>query len=467
MKSNQIDRKIQIIVTLLLGVVMVFAITGKAQAVELVKDSNIPAGQTINDDVYITGDKVVIDGDVNGNLLAFGNSVTVNGHVTGDLITAGNLIIVNGKVSGNIFAGARYIMMNGEATGSVFGGSFAIVFAAKSKVERNIYYGGYSLETQKGAVVQRDLLMGGYQALLNGEVGRDARVALGALELNGKIGRNLLADVAPPGQQSFNPYQFMPQQPGEPNIPATLPTGMRIGPEASIGGKLVYTSTMEQSGTIQSTPAGGLVFQTPVPSETTTTRPVEKPGIIFAKGILGRIFKFVREIIALLVFGALAIWLVFPQFKRAADQIGEKPLPSLGVGFLALVAGYAGLFMAIGVLLAVAVLFAIITLGGISGTLFSVGFATLGLIGALFQFLVSFGSKLVFALFVGQRLLRAPEGKYGALALGVLIYALVHAIPILGWLAAFVVTLLGLGAIWYAIQSYRKPAVAVIEAPMQ
>ncbi len=124
-----------------------------------------------------------------------------------------------------------------------------------------------------------------------------------------------------------------------------------------------------------------------------------------------------------MVFGSLAIWLVYPHFKRAADQIGLKPLPSMGVGFIALVVGYAGFFAAAGLLLAFVILFAIVTLGGISGTLFGVGFSALALAFAVFSFLVAFGSKLVFALFLGQKLLRnaSPElkgARYGALGAG-------------------------------------------------
>ncbi len=307
--------------------------------------------------------------------------------------------------------------------------------------------------------------MGGYQALLKGEIGRDARISSGALELDGKVGRDLKINVEAPNVSTVSPIPFFPQQPDVPPMPAAVPSGMRIGPDASIGGKLVYTSAVNQDFAILAAPAGGAIYQTPVPQEKPEMKPTPKPEPIYKSGILGWFIKFLREFIALMIFGSLAIWLVYPYFKRVSDQIPAQPLPSLGVGFIIVIVGYAGFFVAAGLLLALVILFAIVTLGSVSGTLFGVGFSALALAFALFNFLVAFGSKLAFALFVGQRLLRstapsAPGSTFGALTLGVVIYALAHAIPFVGWLVAFIVTLIGLGAMWFAIQATRKAGMA-------
>jgi len=462
-----------ILTALLLCTVFLFTATGTAHAMEIITGGTLPAGQTVDDDVIISGDKVVIDGNVNGTLMAFGSNVTINGDVSGDVIAMGGLVILNGKVAGNVFSGAQTIQVNGEVTGSLFGGSASLVLGPKAVVGSNVYYGGYSFEAQKGSAIQRDLAVGGYQVLLKGDIARDAHVGSGALELDGKVGRNLNAEVEAPGGDNFSPTMFIPQQPGAPAMPAAVSAGMRIGPEASIGGKLTYTSSASQAGAIQAAPAGGVVYQTPVPKEATGEQPAAQKKWDIKTGFWGGFFKFLREIIALMVFGSLAIWLIYPLFKRTSDTLAAKPLPSLGAGFIVALAGYAGLFVIAGALLAVVILLAIFTLGGVSGTLSGVGFSTLALIGAVFTFLVSFGSKLVFALLAGQRLLRGTSptsaaGKYGALAVGVLIYALAHAVPYLGWLVAFIVTLLGLGAMWYVYQASRPAAAAapaVIPAP--
>ncbi len=296
MKPNQQFQFLKFGAAVLLCAMFVFSLSGTAQAVELVSGSSLPAGETVDDDVVISGENVVIDGDVNGNLIAFGNTVTINGEVSGDIIAFGSWVIVNGKVSGNVFSGAQTIEVNGEVAGSLFGGSASLELGPEAKLGSNVYSGSYNLEAQKGSTIERDLAAGAYQVFLDGEIGRDARVGAAALELNGSVGRDLIASVEAPGARSFMPFQLFPKQPNAPVMPEPADPGLRIGPEASIGGELIYTSPASQEAAIQATPAGGVVYQTPVPKE--TTRPEEAPKQKPAGfGLLGWLFKLVREII--------------------------------------------------------------------------------------------------------------------------------------------------------------------------
>jgi len=70
-------------------------------------DITIPASEVVNDDLYISGQAVVVDGTVKGDLVVFAQTVTVNGTVEGDLLGAGRDIIVNGTIGGAVrIAGA-------------------------------------------------------------------------------------------------------------------------------------------------------------------------------------------------------------------------------------------------------------------------------------------------------------------------------------------------------------------------
>jgi len=60
----------------------------------------VPAGETINDDVYAFGNNVIIQGTVNGDVIAAGSTVTINGHVTGNVMAAGNTVTVSAPVDG-------------------------------------------------------------------------------------------------------------------------------------------------------------------------------------------------------------------------------------------------------------------------------------------------------------------------------------------------------------------------------
>jgi hypothetical protein len=97
-----------------------------------------------------------------------------------------------------------------------------------------------------------------------------------------------------------------------------------------------------------------------------------------------------------------------------------------------------------------------------------VGFSGLGLAFTVFTLLVSYGSKLVVAYLFGRLLLQTLAKQYAGrkfltLFVGVVVYALVAWIPILGWLIGLVATLIGLGAMWLW---FRERRVRAAPAPM-
>jgi len=141
----------------------------------------------------------------------------------------------------------------------------------------------------------------------------------------------------------------------------------------------------------------------------------------------------------------------------------SEPLPASGWGLVTVIGGYAGAAILAGLVLAAGIFFGILTLGGLGRTIFGVGFSSLGLAMAIFVLLISYGSKLVIAFWGGKWTLEKlfpqyAESKVWPLVLGVLIYVLIRAIPVLGWIFGVIVTLIGMGAMWLVIQDWRKPA---------
>jgi hypothetical protein len=253
------------------------------------------------------------------------------------------------------------------------------------------------------------------------------------------------------------------------NLPPPIPPGLRVKEGASIGGKLTYTSLAEQANTIQGAAEGGVVYQTPVPEpvEPSATPEVryDTPAWLFVQ----RMFDRLREFITLLVLGALAAWLIPALLSRWAAQAQAAPLPSLGWGLVTWIVGYVGAFLVALVVIAVAILFGVVTLGGLAGTITGVGFSTLGLAFVIFSLLVGYGSKLVVSLLVGKWVLQrlAPaqaEHRFWPLLVGILIYAAVRLIPIVDWIVAIIVTLVGLGAIWMVLREQRLPRLQMTAA---
>ncbi|MGH2524044.1 MAG: hypothetical protein ACRDH2_16175, partial [Anaerolineales bacterium] len=422
---------------------------GSAAAVDIRGGDTVTIGQdeVIDDDLILGGENVVMDGTVNG-----------------DLIVGGANVVINGTVNGSLVMGGQSVTLNGRVAGSVYSSGASITFGPNASVGRNTFVAGYSFEMESGSAVARDALVAGYQGILAGEVGRDLRADVGALELNGVVGGDVQANVGEPepGAPQFMPF-FMP------GMPTPIEPGLRVGPEAEIGGQLIYTSAIEQSSNIATQPGGGVVFQTPQPGEQPQAGP--SPQVSVGINILNWFVARGRELITLLIFGALVLWQAPAQLNTIIEKARTQALPAAGWGLVVIIVGYAGAFIVAGLIVALGILFGIVTLGGLSGTVLGVGLSGLGLVFTVFTFLVSYGSKLVVAYLVSKLLMQrlAPqyaENKVGLLALGVVLYVIIRGIPLFGWLIGVIVTLVGVGAMWLAFREWRaRPMVSAMLAP--
>lgn len=437
------------------------------QAAVFDDDGTIAADEVIDDDVFISAENVVVDGTVNGVLLAAGNTVTINGTINGDAILSGSRVIVSktAKISGNIFAGSAQIEVHGQVAGSVFGGSASLRLEDGARVNRNVYYGGYDLEIRPSATIDRDLYAGTYQTILSGEVGRNVSIGAAAVKVTGKIGGDANLEVDTPGEAGpgFTPFMFMPPE-MQPKISEALNPGLQIADSAIIAGKLTYTSEANQDQAIRSQPSGGIVFKTPVPAP--GEEPEQRPTVAAA------FITILQNMATLLILGVLALWLIPSLVNRTTEQARNRPAPAAGYGFLSVVIGYGGAALAAILIVLVGVLFSIISLGGLSRTIFGVGFSGLALVVTVFSLLVGYGSKLVVAYLVGDWIVKklmpqAGGQRYWAMVIGVVLYALLSAIPILGWLIALAVTLIGVGAMWLAYRQWRQPPAAPVVAPAE
>ncbi len=433
-------------------------------------DGVIEAGQTIYDDVFLEGDNVRVDGNVEGNVFAVGNIVTINGKISGDAFLFGNEIIIGEEavIEGNLFTGAQNITVAGKINGSLAGGSAVLTLKEGAALARNLYYGGFSLTTEENTSIGVDIFLGGYQMLLNGFVGRDVNAGLAAAEINGTVNGNVTLEI---GDISEEPVYF----PTPPGVTETLTQGLRVGESAKIGGDLKYTISVDQSSKIQAEPDGQIIFNTPVPYETTQQYQQPEREFDHMRWTLGRFFtgilkNFWLNLTSLLAVGALLIVLLPGLFHRTVTELRKQPLPSAGFGILTVILGYIGLFLAGGAILAVSILFTVLSAGGLRIATFSFGFASLALIGTVFTMLVIYGSKIVVSYLVGNWILVKlfPESKAAAstfwgMALGVLIYSILRVIPFFGGVLAFIVIILGMGAMWLAYRNRKGVPETAVE----
>lgn len=441
-----------------LALCLVFFATQNAQAASINHQGTIPADQTVDDDLIISGETVTIDGTVNGLVLAAGNSVTVNGTINGDLFAFGADVVIGPKavVTGNVFGSARLLENSGRVDGSFFGGAMTLKLNPQSSIARNLFFGGYNFEALNNSSVGRDFYMGGYQAVMNGSIGQNVNFAGGAAQIGGNIGGDARLELS--GSDSSNSF-MKSMSTNNTQMPEALPAGLSISPEAVIAGKLTYTSPVEYASAIQSQPAGGVVYQTPVPGNENSSTQISLPANNGVNHInfMNTVWNFVRNFIALTIVGLLLVWLAPKLLQKTVAAAQSKPFQSAGVGVLSILIAYPGAFIAAIALIGIAILLALLTLGSLNSIVLGLGLSSLGIVMAVFTVLLKFVSKCIVAFLVGSLLMNQlfPNKIQGhsiwAMVIGVFLYALIGAIPVIGWIVSLVVTLVGLGAIWYGL----------------
>jgi hypothetical protein len=120
----------------------------------------IPAGETVDGNLYASGGTVRVEGTVTGDLVAAGGQIQVTGEVQNDLLAAGGTVEVSGSVGGD----AR-----------LFGGQVTV-----------------------SGPIGQDLLLGAGQATVtsSGQVGQDLIFGAGQMTLDGPVTGSVLGSTA-------------------------------------------------------------------------------------------------------------------------------------------------------------------------------------------------------------------------------------------------------------------------------
>ena len=403
---------------------------------------HIAAGETINDNLYINAQTFIMDGSVKGDLFAGGGAITNNGSVDGDVMAVGRTIIINGTVNGDvrIAGGALYMGENAKVTGEV------LAFGA-------------SLETRKGSLTGKDILFYGGQALLSGDVTRDLRAGTAGLKIEGNIGGNVNVEVGDSANSGPDPSMFLPQS----NVVLPhVPAGLAIDPAVKIGGKLVYTSSKEISLPANIAAGGVQHLQPQIKPEDIVKTPT------LSERIMTGIFDALRRMVTLILFGLILIWL-FPTFlKKATLNIQSAAFSMMGWGIVAWAAFFFAILVLIIATIVGALIFGVLTLGNISGIIILLGSLSLFALSTGFMLASAHVAQIIVSILGGRLILARvkpewSEHKTWPLIVGAVIFAILCAIPILGWLINFMAILLGLGALWVlgkdALQRQQQPAI--------
>lgn len=356
-------------------------------------NSQVRAGETINDDLYISGTAVDIAGTVNGDVVAAGSTVSVSGHITGNLFAFGQTVNISGSVEQGLFVAGQSVTVSGDVTHTVRMAGQSIF--VRGRVGRDLLAAGQTLALQEGSSVGQDLFVAAQSARILGPVGRSLQGSVESLEIGSRV--------------------------GVVNVEAQK---VLVTPGGTVG-SLTYTSARDAE--IQpGAEVGATSRLQPAP------RP-QRAAPVWTDQIVPRLWWFLST----LVLGVVAAWLVPALVREPAEALLETPWHSLGWG--------AVLF----VVTPVAAVIAMITFVGIPlGLVLLFGYSL-----ALFLSQVFVG-LVIGRLILGQRLSWSPSAMIGPMALGiaVLMVALtvVGLIPFVGGLATLATLIFGLGSAWIA-----------------
>lgn len=400
-----------------------------AAAVEFRAGQNVvvAADEVIEEDLYVTGDTVTIDGTVRGDVVASGREVTLNGTVEGDLMACGQAVVINGRVGDD----ARIAGM-------------ALKLGLLAEVVDDLVAAGFSLETEGGSSIGGTLLVAGFQALLGGDVSEDVKGSGSAIQLAGTVGGSVDLEMG----ESTGAGPLLAFLPTPVVMPAVSP-GLTLADSARIGGDLSYTSAIEAYVASGSETLG-------TSKHRLTAGEAEE-----APGTRAKLLQQLRRLVTLFVVGLMLAWLAPGWLPDLAATVRRRPLQSLGWGLGAVIALPVAMLALFGIVLLVALLFGLLTLSGLAALVVVTGLFGEGVLTAVLWLGISFVAPLVIGLLVGRLVLEraAPDragGRIVPLLVGLVLLAALGAVPYLGRVVGFAVALLGLGALIQQLWSARR-----------
>ncbi len=147
------------------------------------QDVVVPAGQTVEGNLYVSGGTVRVEGTVTGDLVAAGGQVEVSGEVKNDLLATGGTIDVSGTVDGDArLAGGRLTV-----SGSI--GQDLVLAAGQATVTSS-------------AQVGQDLVFGAGQMTLDGGVKGSVLGSTPNYTKNGTVGGTENVTIAEQGTKA-------------------------------------------------------------------------------------------------------------------------------------------------------------------------------------------------------------------------------------------------------------------------
>lgn len=325
--------------------------------------------------------------EVHKNLYAAGATVNINSQTNGDLYAAGGMVTVSGNVEQDLVVAGGNLNLNGTVGGDVraAGGNISV----SSPVGSDLVIAGGNVAITQKTTVAGDLVAAGGNLVIDSTVNGNAKISGGNVTINGKITGNL--EVTAQEQLTF-------------------------GPNSEVVGKITYKG--RNPAVVKEGAKVGTIEFTELPGRKNWGKRIFAPIVLF-------------EIIASFLAGWVFVYLFRRRVESTTERILRQPWQMLGLGL-------AGLVLTPVVMV---ILFATF-----------VGYY-IALVLMAWYFLMLLLSCLLAAIFTGAWILKlinkSPtlQLNWAAVLLGVVVMKILMFIPIVGWLAILVLTLLAIGSV--------------------
>jgi hypothetical protein len=345
----------------------------------------------------------------------------------GGKLRFGDTIVVPASeiVDHDLYAFAGNITMDGTVNGDlvVAGGNVRV----NGTVTGDVVAAGGTIDIAGN--VNGDVREAGGQVTIGGTVGEDVLASGGQLTINGKVGQDLIfaaGNVTMDGAVTGS-------------IEGSAGTYQRTG---SVGG--TENVSVGQRGVAPTPTAGNVLFDA------------------------------LRQFVVVLLFGALALWLLPRGVRATEDVLRRRTLASLGFGVLALI-GYLVVWILVVILIILlAIVLGLLTFGALATIEAVAGILALGVLTFTFVLVIAFIADALVGLTIGRLIvpalgMRGPTSdrwqELGVLALGVALVVIATSLPAIGGIVKLFVALLGLGALTLVAWGARRGMRPVPSAP--
>ena len=313
------------------------------------------------------------------------------------------MVPANESVDGDLYLVGGTVTMDGNVDGdlTVVGGQVTV----NGTVTGDVLAAGGMISI--GGTIEGDLRQAGGQTTLGGDVGEDVLAAGGQVTVasTGQIGGDLIV------------------------------AGGDISVDGAVDGSIEASAgAYDRTGSVGGTER--VVVGDPDDETETAAEPIGDA---------------ISHFVALLVLGALAIWLVPRTVNGAEAKLRERPLLSLGGGVAALVGYFVFIIVAILLIVLTSIVFGVLSLESLVGLAVTSGVLGILVVSFLLAVAVGFGADIVVALAVARLTGRGGMGnrwrELTLFAIGAAVVVIVTSLPVVGGVAKLLVVLFGLGAL--------------------